>query len=284
MHKMSVEIQWDDLEFAPYNKQKKGGVYAAYTLAQKDGAKGYLGVQITGTDERKKFLFSIWDGDRWEIHKGHKRPKPSSKLVWPMNMKICHRNCQDCALPDLRPWKKKGLTTGTQCYAKYPAMKKGDRFGITLEQTEKRLTINTKKFGGMPKGHAQFGEKDRNITGSVWSVNVEIVKTKEKIEVGKIMFEGDGRGMNHMGTFDEMIGCNGCNMIQHKDTRYGPIIYDDDGGTRTPIKMEGLTKQKNTICKRYHISGSKSHRSISFEGGPLTSKSFHKDDKYHKIW
>ena len=90
--------------------------------------------------------------------------------------------------------------------------------------------------------------------------------------------------MNSLGTFGEMIGCNGCNMVQHKDTRYGPTLYDDDGTTRTPIKIMGLAKPVGTTCKNYHITGSKSKSSISFEGGPLTSEYTHKDNHYHKIW
>ena len=84
-----------------------------------------------------------------------------------------------------------------------------------------------------------------------------------------------------------MIGCNNCNTIQHKDTRYGPTLYDEDGSVRKPVMMEGKTRQSETTCKNYYISGSKAQSSIVFEGGPFTSKSFHKDDpddNYHQIW
>ena len=39
----------------------------------------------------------------------------------------------------------------------------GDQFKITLHRTNKRMTINTKDYGGMPKAHASFGEVDRKV-------------------------------------------------------------------------------------------------------------------------
>merc|ERR1712168_1521314 len=107
----------------------------SYTIKQKDGQGGYFGVQIHA--KYGSFIFSIWDGDRWIKEKGERKPKPSTKLVWPLNMKTCKRNCQDCGIADLRKWKKAGLTTGTQCHVKHPAMKVGDRFEITLQRTHK---------------------------------------------------------------------------------------------------------------------------------------------------
>jgi len=281
--KMEVEVQWDDLQFAPYNPHKKGGVYISYTIKQHKRQGGYLGAQLHAS--RGSFKFSIWDGDRWDSSAGHhKQPKPSSQLVWPLNMDTCKRNCQDCGLPDLRPWKKKGLTTGTQCNVEHPTMKVGDRFHIRLERTDKQMTIDTKEYGGMPKAHAQFGETDRKVTGGVWMVTAANVKTNETIAVGKILFEGDGRGMDRLGTFDEMIGCNGCNMIQHKDTRYGPVVVGEDGVERKPVQMYGLTKPLHTLCKKYYVSGSKLLSSVSFESGPLTAKSWYMDNKRHRVW
>ena len=90
--------------------------------------------------------------------------------------------------------------------------------------------------------------------------------------------------MNRLGTFDEMLGCNGCNMIHHRDTRRGPFIQDEDGETRKPISMRGLTKTKESTCKKQYISGSKDKTSISFEGGPFTSESFPEDGNPHQLW
>jgi len=201
-----------------------------------------------------------------------------------LNMDRCKRNCQDCGLKRLRPWKKKGLTTGTECSLKLRTMKVGDKYDILLERVLKQLTINTKSFGGMPKAHALFGETDRLVTGGVWVVKARNVKTGEVMEVGKILFEGDGRGMNRLGTFDEMLGCNGCNMIYHRDTRFGPFIDDGNGKTRKPTKIYGLTKPMDSTCKKYYISGSKAETSLTFEGGPLTTKPYYMDNKLHLVW
>jgi len=276
MTKMNVQVKWNDLQFAPYNTNKKGGVYASYTIGTKDAQGGYFGVQLHARGGQ--FIFSIWDADRWTPSK---KPKPSSKLAWPLNMNKCKRNCQDCGNS---PWHKKGLTTGTQCELAHPSMKKGDHFEITLQRLRVKSTINTKHFGGMPKAHAAFGEYNRKVTGGVWVIKVRNVNKKISKEVGRILFEGDGRGMHRLGTFDEMIGCNRCNMIYHSDTRYGPFIDDGGGKIRKPIKMEGKTKSTKSKCKQYYISGSHADTSISFEGGPLTSKSFHSDGQFHKLW
>lgn len=45
--KISVNVRWDALEFAPHNSRKQGGVYVAYTTGVKDGPGGYFGVQIS---------------------------------------------------------------------------------------------------------------------------------------------------------------------------------------------------------------------------------------------
>merc|ERR1712062_768671 len=111
----------------------------------------------------------------------------------------------------------------------------------------------------------------------------DVKKPNETIAVGKILYEGNGRGMDHLATFDEMLGCNGCNMIQHKDTRYGPVV-GEDGVERRPVEMSGLTKPMATLCKKYYVSGSKLLSSISFESGPLTAKSWYMDNKAHRVW
>ena len=91
-----------------------------------------------------------------------------------------------------------------------------------------------------------------------------------EIDIGTMLFESDQIGFYRLGTFDEMLGCNKCNAIYHKDTRYGPIVGAEDGSFQTPIKMNGQTKYDESSCKKYHITGSKSDSSISFESGPLT--------------
>jgi len=110
--------------------------------------------------------------------------------------------------------------------------------------------------------------------GALWEVNIKIVKGQNQgmdIHVGTIMFEGDGSGMHRLGTFDEMLGCNKCNTIQHKDTRHGLVVGADDGSLRRPAEMYGWTRADKTTCKKYHLSGSKRDSSISFESGPLTN-------------
>ena len=119
-----------------------------------------------------------------------------------------------------------------------------------------------------------FTEKNLFISiGSVWEVKVIVVKGESQgseIPIGTIMFESEEIGFYRLGTFDEMIGCNKCNAIYHKDTRYGPKIGRDDGSIREPTKMYGKTKYDQSSCKKYFISGSKEDLSISFESGPLT--------------
>jgi len=103
------------------------------------------------------------------------------------------------------------------------------------------------------------------------------------IPVGQIVLEGDGSGMNRLGTFDEMLGCNKCNAIYHKDTRYGPIVGAEDGSYRLPKQIYGVTKSDKTTCQKYNISGSDKEVSITFEGGPLVDDVF-SHTKFHKIW
>lgn len=70
-----------------------------------------------------QFIFSIWDEDRWSGSGENKKPKASKKLTWPLYMRNCRRNCQDCGMQHLKPWQQKGLTTGTKCIMSYPKMK-----------------------------------------------------------------------------------------------------------------------------------------------------------------
>merc|ERR1719265_2499579 len=180
-----------------------------------------------------QFIFSIWDGDRWN-GKGHsKTPKASTQLVWPLDA-ACRRNCQDCALAELRAFKARGLTTGTQCLPQYPAMKDGGRFDIRLRRTKKEVTINTRDYGGMPQAHSEFGEVDRQVTGAEWEVAATDVRTGTEIKIGRLLFEGPGSGLKRLKMFDEMLGCNHCNDMYHRDTRYGPILADEDGAQRKP--------------------------------------------------
>ena len=44
---MEVDVEWNELSFHPTsNREKKGGVYVAYTTGVKEGPGGYFGVQI----------------------------------------------------------------------------------------------------------------------------------------------------------------------------------------------------------------------------------------------
>ena len=51
---------------------------------------------------------------------------------------------------------------------KYVDMEAGDHFDITLEQTDQDMTIDTKKYGGMPKAHDNVGEKDRTVVNTLF--------------------------------------------------------------------------------------------------------------------
>ncbi|XP_066918952.1 uncharacterized protein [Clytia hemisphaerica] len=284
MTSFEVDIKWDELKFNPIsNPHKRGGVYISYTTQVTGGPPGYFGIQIVNNGGN--FIFSFWDGDRF-TGKGHdKEPKKSSKLVWPINMKNCQRNCQDCGLPQLRELAKKGFTTGTKCFVKYPNMRVGDRYKIGFRRKSKEFTINTADYGGMPKSHSIVDEYDREVTGGLWEMYVEDVDRESRHLVGQMLMEGDGNGMKYIRTFDEMLGCVKCNAIQHKDTRYGPYIGGDGIPVRKPLKMEGLTITGHTTCKKSFISGEKDDMSISFEAGPFTTKTFPQDGKkYQKVW
>ena len=204
MINMSIQVKWDDLQFSPHNTNKNGGVYVAYVINNGDGLGGYFGIQLHSRGGM--LLFSIWDGDRWDKSGAERVPKPSSKMVWPMNMEQCKRNCQDCGLPYLVPWKREGLTTGTQCKLIHSEMKAGDEYEITLERTKKQEKFNTNEYGGMPEAHSSFGEYDRDITGGVWVVKARKLPDTEFEEVGKILFEGDGRGTKDFLMSDNLTG------------------------------------------------------------------------------
>ena len=120
--------------------------------------------------------------------------------------------------------------------------------------------------------------------GSVWEIYAIAISDQNrgrKIPIGKILFESQEPGFNRLGTFDEMLGCNKCNAIYHKDTRYGPIVGADDGSKRKPVSMYGKTRHDESTCKTYFISGSKDDSSISFESGPLTKN---RSTTKFKVW
>ena len=119
--------------------------------------------------------------------------------------------------------------------------------------------------------------------GGVWIVKVKDIKRNKEMVIGEIMFEGDGSGMSRLATFDEMIGCNKCNAIYHKDTRYGLTVSSNDGTERQVEKMVGRTKAHASGCKKYMITGTKAERSITFESGHLTTEIF-ENKKNVVIW
>ena len=111
-------------------------------------------------------------------------------------------------------------------------------------------------------------------------MSVEDLSKKTKKTVGSILFEGSGAGMHRLGTFDEMMGCNKCNAIHHKNTRFNLKL----DGNRASIMMQGKTRADESTCKDYKITGSKSKHSISFECGPFTKDPFKNQVKDIKIW
>ena len=108
----------------------------------------------------------------------------------------------------------------------------------------------------------------------------------KEMSVGKMLMQGDGSGMHKLGTFDEMIGCNKCNAIYHKDTRSGLKIGARDGSTRYPLLISGLTKAGESTCKKYSVTGSKDDQSITFEGGPFVENvsPYTGKGKYQPLW
>ena len=122
------------------------------------------------------------------------------------------------------------------------------------------------------------------LAGSVWAVTAVLesrnhgrqkIRKEDRVEirVGKILIESQEIGFNRLGTFDEMLGCNKCNAIYHKDTRWGLKVGLENGKRRRPVSMLGITKPTKSVCKDYRITGSKKRSTISFEGGPLLDSS-----------
>lgn len=277
---ISVSVVWEDLVQAPW-RSNEGGVFASWTFGVKDGPSGYMGAQIKPNGGQ--FIFSIWDSDRWNGVGHSKTPKKAGRLVWPLDTSVCKRNCQDCALAELRQWKKRGLTTGTKCMPLYPQMKSGGRFDIRLRRTKKQVTINTKDYGGMPAAHAEFGEVDREITGAEWLVEATDVQSGNTVKIGRLLFEGSGAGLKRLRMFDEMLGCNPCNDMYHRDTRYGPYLADEDGTNRKPQAVK-RSQIRGSSCKQYRVTGSKADSSVTFEGGPGAVANFPNDGKTHVLW
>ena len=80
-----------------------------------------------------------------------------------------------------------------------------------------------------------------------------------------------------------MLGCNKCNSIYHKDTRYGPIVGAEDGSKRTPVSIRGGTNINEGTCKKYSIEGSKDNLSTIFESGSLTEGRIRKRRRF-RVW
>jgi len=202
-------------------------------------------------------------------------------MVWPLDTKICKRNCQDCGLPQLRALKAQGLTTGTKCTVQLPAMKNGGRFTLRMRMTKEQTTINTREYGGMLSAHLKLGDRDGPITGAEWEVSAKDEQTGKVVLIGRLLFQGAQAGLSRIATFDEMLGCNKCNDMYHKDTRYGPFIKD--GNTiRKPTSAKRLAKPSS--CKQYRVTGNKADHSVTFEGGPGAVANFPGDNKQHPLW
>jgi len=262
MTSFEVDVEWNDLKFHPTeNMEMKGGMNVVYTLGMKNGPEGRFGIELSHSGGQ--FMFSMTDGDRTtsddKVHK-------SSKLAWPIDTEHCKRHCQNCE-------KDNGLTTGTYCSSEEDIMMVGDKHTIKLERISEKQTINTKDFGGFEKAHQDhLNEGDREITGSIWSLKAIVkygLSEGSQIPIGTIMIESEEIGFDYLGTFDEMVGCNKCNAIYHKDTRYGPYVGQAKGFNRVPLHMNGTAQYGDSTCKQYYISGSQYDLSVSFESGPF---------------
>jgi len=263
---VSTSVLWQDWVVGPYRPPgNPGGVYASWVFKTATGNSapgGYYGAQVK---KNSMFLFSVWDGVRFEG--GDKsKPVPSDKLAWPLDMTNCKRNCQDCGLPELQELKEKNLTTGAQCKVDYPDMDKLGRFDLRMERLEETYTIYTADYGGMGQGHNMIGEYDRNVTGSLWRVSATDAQTGIVIEVGKMLLEG-GPSIRRLTTFDEMLGCNKCHDAYHMDTRFGPILDDRGDSTRVPIHCS-VEANQGSSCTLRSITGNALARSVTFQGGP----------------
>mmetsp|Transcript_161878 Transcript_161878/g.295503 ORF Transcript_161878/g.295503 Transcript_161878/m.295503 type:complete len:517 (+) Transcript_161878:110-1660(+) len=286
-------VIWEDFARAKWSSTN-GGVYASWTygmgLAGGGSAMklpgGYMGAQMH-SPTWASVIFSVWDGDRSLGSGSHKEFKASKSLVWPLtdrkglrrpneNSVICRRNCQDCGLQHLRPLKAKGFTTGTQCVMVVPEMVHGGRWELKMRRLRTGVVIDTKDYQGMPKAHAAVNEFDRKVVGAEWQVLVEGVThlgTTKEIEVGRLLFEGDGdMGLVRLNMFDELLGCNKCDDVYHKVTRVGPFLPDG----RQPVGMtwSHLTyvddpKTPEKPCKRARVSrADRGNHSFTFEAGP----------------
>jgi hypothetical protein len=261
---IKTSVKWEEFTKAPW--KQGGGVYAAWqfqtvSVNGQNGPFGYYGAQVMA---ESAFLFSVWDGHRFEGSGQNRRLIKSDQLVWPLGSP-CSRNCQDCGLPELREFAKKGFTTGTKCMLKHQAMNNLGEYEITFKRTHSSFTIHTRDYGGMPGVHSAVGESDRTVTGARWQVTVADHQTGEHLLVGDLLFEG-GNSVSLISTFDEMIGCYKCNDIYHRDTRTGPFLHDEDGAVRKPTSAKGTINHPG--CSKYRITGNAADASITFEGGP----------------
>lgn len=265
---VSATIRIDEFEANPNgggSRGGKGGLYVAYTLGHHEGPGGYFGIQIS--HKGGQFLFSLWDKGKW---------------TWPMSER-CKRNCNDCGKNNRPEWWTPGSTTGTQCKRKSKP-KIGDRYEVRLEMIEQKVTVNTAEYlettaAGVAKNALGTITGDMDITGSVWKATAKNLddRTEEEFEFGKMLIQGEGKGMVRLGTFDEMLGCVGCNNIQHKDTRYGPTITDrNDDGTTSERELMGVagrskaSERTENVCSKVRLSGSAKDKSSSYEAGPFT--------------
>jgi len=281
-------IEWQDFTRANWTYEH-GGVYAAWSFQMgipgQGGSAlpgGYLGAQMKNEDVGA-LLFSVLDGDRTTGSGNEKNFKASNSLVWPLTDKvderqpgqqavICQRNCQDCSGPQLQEAKKQGFTTGTQCHLIFNDMIRGGQWDLQMHRLRSKVTINTRDYQGMPKAHEAVGEKDRDITGAEWEVVLSQKESGTKIEVGKILFEGSAdMGISRLEMFDEMLGCNKCDDVYHKNTRVGPFI--EDGRVPEALEWENgapaddeSTPQKP--CKRARAYKGKTKHSVTLEVGP----------------
>merc|ERR1719281_1157663 len=107
--------------------------------------------------------------------------------------------------------------------------------------------------------------------------------SRRVVKVGTLLFEGNGGGLKRLKTFDEMLGCNHCNDMYHKDTRYGPTLTDEDGTTRKPLAVKRLYNAGSS-CAQFRVTGDKADGSVTFEGGPGAEPNFPADGKNHALW
>eukprot|EP00419_Tripos_fusus_P048638 CAMPEP_0172816088 /NCGR_PEP_ID=MMETSP1075-20121228/12206_1 /TAXON_ID=2916 /ORGANISM="Ceratium fusus, Strain PA161109" /LENGTH=458 /DNA_ID=CAMNT_0013656015 /DNA_START=38 /DNA_END=1411 /DNA_ORIENTATION=+ len=258
---ISVAIEWEDFALAPW--MDGGGVFASFKIGTTSGGTsapgGYFGAQIWGPGETGgQFIFSIWDNVE------------SNRKTWPLNLKRCHRNCQDCGKAD---------TTGTKCILEYPLMGFGGRYNIRLHRTREMMTIHTRDYESYEEG--AHVEPDRKISGSEWTATVQLPGGIH--EVGRMLFEDRSDGAYYVSAFSEALGCRHCDEMYHRETRWGPVLTEPDGSERRPSSATRLAK-KVSLCERYRITGNMEDLTITMEGGPGAVKNFPADSTYHKVW